>query len=199
MAQVIQDEYGNQYYETALYTPDYMNALEKPLEGYLLPLSANTTGIRFVNFKIRCLDPGNEVTIFDIQGGSMPSPPPENIAGTADDARFIRYRFGAGLLDCQTIGTTLEFVNGPEEVHNFRMIERHYFRDQLITSYDFVMPFVIPNTTNNWEMIYENPIAANPDWKEALRHAPWEWKSDSFYFVNDQLIMHNRAEYDVSM
>ena len=26
------------------------------------------------------------------------------------------------------IGTTLEFVNGPYEVHQFRMVERHYFR-----------------------------------------------------------------------
>eukprot|EP00928_Gymnodinium_smaydae_P018131 TRINITY_DN168_c0_g2_i1.p1 TRINITY_DN168_c0_g2~~TRINITY_DN168_c0_g2_i1.p1 ORF type:complete len:200 (-),score=40.08 TRINITY_DN168_c0_g2_i1:172-771(-) len=198
MAQVFSDEYGNQYYDTQAYTPDFMNSLQTACDGYLLPLSGNTYSIQFTNFRIRCLDPGNECTIFDIQGGSQPSPPPEGIAGTANANRFIRYRFGSGLLDCQTIGTTLEFVNGPQEVRNFRMIERHYFRDQLVTSYDFTMPFVIPNTTNNWEMIYENPLAANEDWKAALRTAPWEWKSDSFYFVDDVLIMHNRAEYDVS-
>lgn len=27
---------------------------------------------------------------------------------------------------------------------------------------------------------------------------PYETKSDSFYFVGDQLVMHNKAEYDYS-
>lgn len=29
-------------------------------------------------------------------------------------------------------------------------------------------------------------------------NAPYETKSDSFYFVGQQLIMHNKAEYDYS-
>ena len=37
-------------------------------------------------------------------------------------------------------------------LHNFRMIERHYFRNQLIRSYDFSLPFVIPGTKNTWEV-----------------------------------------------
>eukprot|EP00930_Biecheleria_cincta_P004387 TRINITY_DN1052_c0_g2_i1.p1 TRINITY_DN1052_c0_g2~~TRINITY_DN1052_c0_g2_i1.p1 ORF type:complete len:200 (+),score=41.38 TRINITY_DN1052_c0_g2_i1:98-697(+) len=196
MAEVITDEYGNQYYDPAGYTPDYLNSLEAPCEAFLLPLNYNVYNIQFVDFKIRSLDEGSEQVLFDIGGGSVPSPPPEGIAGTADAGRFIRYHFGPGLLDIQTIGTTLEFVNGEFPVENFRMIERHYFRGQLITSYDFTMPFVIPNSKNNWEMIYANPLVANPEWKEALQSAPWEAKSDSFYFVGDRLIMHNRAEYN---
>ena len=27
---------------------------------------------------------------------------------------------------------------------------------------------------------------------------PWETKSDSFYFVGDDMIMHNKAEYNFS-
>ena len=27
----------------------------------------------------------------------------------------------------------------------------------------------------------------------------WETKSDSFYFVNDQLMMHNKAEYNYAL
>lgn len=38
----------------------------------------------------------------------------------------------------------LTFSVGDNEVHDFRMIERHYFRDQLIKSYDFEFGFVIP-------------------------------------------------------
>ncbi len=28
--------------------------------------------------------------------------------------------------------------------------------------------------------------------------SPWETKSDSFYFVDNELIMHNKAEYNYS-
>eukprot|EP00971_Amphidinium_carterae_P234199 4647166-Amphidinium_carterae.1 len=104
---------------------------------------------------------------------------------------------------CRTIGTTLEFVVGDQPLHNFRMIERHYFRNQLIRSYDFSLPFVIPGTKNTWEVhtthmsvgsyaarmfglcevIYTMPELTQ-EWKDAVIAAPWETRSDSFYFVD---------------
>ncbi|CAK8997390.1 unnamed protein product [Durusdinium trenchii] len=174
-------------------TPDYVNMLTSPTDGFLCELEHNVYNIQFVNFKIRCLDEGQERVLFDLGAGDLPAPPPPDIGENA--CRFIRYHFGPEFLGIHNIGTTLEFTNGDYEVHNFRMIERHYFRDQLITSYDFTMPFVIPNTRNTWEMIYTKPEFTD-EWKEALTSSPWEVRSDSFYFVNDRLIMHNRAEYN---
>ena len=60
MAEVITDEYGNQYYDPAGYTPDYLNSLEAPCEAFLLPLNYNVYNIQFVDFKIRSLDEGKE-------------------------------------------------------------------------------------------------------------------------------------------
>mmetsp|Transcript_10235 Transcript_10235/g.30800 ORF Transcript_10235/g.30800 Transcript_10235/m.30800 type:complete len:82 (+) Transcript_10235:3-248(+) len=77
------------------------------------------------------------------------------------------------------------------------MIERHYFRDILIKSYDFTLPFVIPNTTNTWEVIYTMP-ELDPVVKEGIMACPWETRSDSFYFVDGKLVMHNKAEYNYS-
>ncbi len=37
------------------------------------------------------------------------------------------------------------------------MIERHYFKNKLIKSYEFEVPFCIPNTVNSLEAIYELP------------------------------------------
>jgi len=181
------------YSEDYQITPDYCNALAAPTESFLCEQNANVYGLSFVDFKIRSLDEGYERSLFDLSQGDMPAPPPPGVG--ADAKRFIRYHFGPHFLDIGTIGTTLEFTNGPYEVHNLRMIERHYFRDQLITSYDFTMPFIMPNSRNTWEMIYTKPLLSD-EWKEALMSAPWEAKSDSFYFVNDQLVMHNRAEYN---
>eukprot|EP00441_Pelagodinium_beii_P017901 CAMPEP_0197651280 /NCGR_PEP_ID=MMETSP1338-20131121/31800_1 /TAXON_ID=43686 ORGANISM="Pelagodinium beii, Strain RCC1491" /NCGR_SAMPLE_ID=MMETSP1338 /ASSEMBLY_ACC=CAM_ASM_000754 /LENGTH=204 /DNA_ID=CAMNT_0043225869 /DNA_START=80 /DNA_END=694 /DNA_ORIENTATION=+ len=174
-------------------TPDYVNTFTGPTDQFFCTLQDNVYNIQFVDFKIRSLDQGAEQVLFDLGQGSRPAPPPPDVG--QDVVRHIRYHFGPYFLDIGTIGTTLEFVNGEYEVHDFRMIERHYFRDQLITSYDFTMPFVMPNSRNTWEMIYTKPELSQ-EWKDALMAAPWEARSDSFYFVGDRLIMHNRAEYN---
>jgi hypothetical protein len=38
----------------------------------------------------------------------------------------------------------LTFQVGPEPLGSFRMIERHYFKNKLMRSYDFTFGFVIP-------------------------------------------------------
>jgi len=82
----------------------------------------------------------------------------------------------------------------PQAVENFRMIERHYFRDRLIKSFDFTFGFVIPNSSNSWEAIYDMP-ALDEELLRQMVDAPYETRSDSFYFVGDKLIMHNKASY----
>ena len=74
------------------------------------------------------------------------------------------------------------------------MIERHYFRDRLVKSFDFKFGFVPPNTRNSWDVIYDVPLL-DDDLVTEMLTAPYETRSDSFYFVGDQLIMHNMAEY----
>merc|ERR1719401_27135 len=173
-------------------TPEYVNGLTAPTETFLCHLNANVFDINFHWFQVRALDPGYERVLFQA-GTHEPGPmkPSENMD---EGSRFIRYDFGPEFLNYTQIGATVEFTNGQYPLHNLRMIERHYFRDQLIQSYDFEMPFIIPNTKNTWEMIYTKPWL-NDDWRAAMIAAPYEAKSDSFYFVNDQLFAHNRAEY----
>ena len=77
------------------------------------------------------------------------------------------------------------------------MIERHYFRDQLIKSFDFNFGFCIPNSTNTWEAIYDMPPLL-PELVEEMIANPWQTESDSFYFVGDTLVMHNKAKYAYS-
>mmetsp|Transcript_57696 Transcript_57696/g.182714 ORF Transcript_57696/g.182714 Transcript_57696/m.182714 type:complete len:94 (+) Transcript_57696:490-771(+) len=86
------------------------------------------------------------------------------------------------------------FGVGPAEVPSFRMIERHYFKDKLLRSYDFTFGFCIPNSTNSWEAIYPMPNQSKDDIQEMAK-LPYGHKSDSFYFVGDELVMHNKAEY----
>lgn len=108
--------------------------------------------------------------------------------------RSINYKFPAAFLRFETVGTTLRFRVGPQEVHNFRMIERHYHNSThvLMKSYDFNFSFCIPNSTNEWEAIYDLPSLNEREVQSLMEHGS---SSDSFYFVNGKLIMHNKARY----
>uniref|UniRef100_A0A670JTN1 Unc-119 lipid binding chaperone B n=1 Tax=Podarcis muralis TaxID=64176 RepID=A0A670JTN1_PODMU len=71
--------------------------------------------------------------------------------------RFVRYQFTPAFLRLRTVGATVEFTVGDKPVSNFRMIERHYFRDRLLKNFDFDFGFCIPSSRNTCEHIYEFP------------------------------------------
>jgi len=177
-------------------TADFVNCLAAPSEEFLCPLSANAYKIDFTAFKIRAVDDGSEQVLYEIK--KDPAEEEDIPDDEVDDSvRSIRYHFDPSFLDFKTIGTSLEFTIGDKPIHNFRMIERYYYKNVLIKSFDFTLPFVIPNTTNTWEVIYTVPDI-DPALKEAIIRDPWATKSDSFYFVGDDLVMHNKAEYSYS-
>ena len=62
------------------------------------------------------------------------------------------------------------------------MVERHYFRGKVIRDYSFKFGFVIPNSTNSWEFVYDLPNLTEEE-KAEISAAPWEVKSDSFFFA----------------
>lgn len=74
------------------------------------------------------------------------------------------------------------------------MIERHFFRDRLLKTFDFQFGFCIPNSKNTCEHIYEFPTLPADLVSEMIAN-PFETRSDSFYFVDNQLVMHNKADY----
>lgn len=165
-----------------------------PTKSYLCSLDANVYGIDFTRFKIRNMDTGT--VLFEIM---KPELVQEVDTQSEDDAdtnsgRFVRYQFTPQFLKLGTVGATVEFVVGDKPVKSFRMIERHYFRNTLLKSFDFDFGFCIPNSKNTCEHIYEFPELSKELIREMIQ-CPYETKSDSFYFVDNKLIMHNKAEY----
>jgi len=178
--------------------PDTVLTYNEPTPGYCCPLSANIYDIEFERFHIRDLSGFTEEQQILFEVAKEPGQPKINSSmippSMEDQVRCICYDFGDAFLQLTAIGTTLTFSNGPQEIPNFRMIERHYFRDNLIKSFDFNFGFVIPNSTNTWEAIYDMP-ELDPDLMEDMINNPWETQSDSFYYVNDQMVLHNKAKY----
>ena len=127
-------------------TAEYVDSLTAATENFLCPLSANTYGIEFVYFRIRDLDSG--VVLVEVQKEDDEEEIKAEEEPEDDSTRTIKYHFGPDFLKLRTIGTTLEFTVGDRPLTNFRMIERHYFKDTLLKSFDFNLEFCIPNTRN---------------------------------------------------
>ncbi|XP_071946286.1 protein unc-119 homolog B-like [Antedon mediterranea] len=177
-------------------SPDDVLRLIKCTENYLCDPDANIYNIDFTRFKIRDME--SNTVLFEIA-----KPPPsdddeEEETDTEDvdpnAGRFVRYQFTPQFLKLTTVGATVEFQVGDQPVNNFRMIERHYFKEKLLKSFDFNFGFIIPNSKNTCEHIYEFP-GLEPEQIKEMVECPFETKSDSFYFVDNKLIMHNKADY----
>mmetsp|Transcript_21743 Transcript_21743/g.30728 ORF Transcript_21743/g.30728 Transcript_21743/m.30728 type:complete len:188 (+) Transcript_21743:34-597(+) len=174
------------------FSPADVLKFDRPTEDFLCPLEANTYGVEFLAFKIREMD--TKEVIFEV--AKDPDAPPPQYPPDFDYnlLRTIRYKFPSSFLRAKTVGTMLRFQVGPQPLKNFRMIERHYFKNQLVKSYDFNFVFCMPSSTNEWEAIYDMPDLAPATVQDMLTSEEGT-HSDSFYFVDGELIMHNKASY----
>ncbi|XP_065663381.1 protein unc-119 homolog B [Hydra vulgaris] len=177
----------------SIIVPEDVSHLNRATENYLIDGRNNEFKINFTRFKIRDIETGE--VLFEIS-----KPDDENDDGLDydesddDSGRFVRYRFSEDFLKLKSVGATIEFTVGPKPLENFRMIERHFFRDRLLKSFDFTFGFCMPNSKNTCEHIYEFPSLTQSEIDEIVS-SPYETRSDSFYFVNNRLVMHNKADY----
>ncbi|KAL1765827.1 unc-119-like B [Sigmodon hispidus] len=176
--------------------PEHVLRLNRVTENYLCKPEDNVYSIDFTRFKIRDLETGT--VLFEIAKPciSDQDQDADQESGDVDISvgRFVRYQFTPAFLRLRTVGATVEFTVGDRPVSNFRMIERHYFRERLLKNFDFDFGFCIPSSRNTCEHIYEFPQLSE-DVIRLMIENPYETRSDSFYFVDNKLIMHNKADY----
>jgi len=175
--------------------PEDVLKFKKPTKSFLCDLEDNTFNINFISFEIKDYD--TKRTIFKVDqethaasAGALPV----GFASDPDSMRKIDYNFEASVISLPRVSTILKFTVGDKPVRNFRMVERHYFEDTLLKSFDFTFPFCIPNSSNEWESEYELP-PVKADVVDRIVKNPYKVESDSFYFVDGALIMHNKARY----
>eukprot|EP00343_Euplotes_focardii_P005844 CAMPEP_0205816882 /NCGR_PEP_ID=MMETSP0205-20121125/23395_1 /ASSEMBLY_ACC=CAM_ASM_000278 /TAXON_ID=36767 /ORGANISM="Euplotes focardii, Strain TN1" /LENGTH=113 /DNA_ID=CAMNT_0053106123 /DNA_START=65 /DNA_END=406 /DNA_ORIENTATION=- len=106
---------------------------------FLCKPSDNTFNIQFLRYKIRDMDSG--ITLVDIQDDGAGDDKGVDEDSIPEDERLLRYQFGPDFLELKNIGTQLEFSVGDKEVKDLVMIEKHYFKDQLLKQYEFDFKF----------------------------------------------------------
>ncbi|CAG9809540.1 unnamed protein product [Chironomus riparius] len=177
-------------------TPDDVLKLAKITDGFLCS-NTNEYQIEFTRFKIRDLE--TDTVLFDISKDPNVSENNDTTDDnkqetTEDSGRFVRYLFSSSFLKLKHVGATVEFQVGSKDVKNFRMIERHFFKDRVLKTFDFNFGYCIPNSRNTCEHIYEFPKLPQ-DLIDQMIANPFETRSDSFYFVDNKLVLHNKADY----
>ena len=188
-------------------TPDIVREYKEFTPKFLCGLDANTYNIKFKKFKMRDLE--SDFVLFEVSDDSpddsnnsdekKEEEKKEKINYEDEDIftspRSIRYHLGPDFLELKDLGSSLTFSVGNQPVKDFLIIERHYFKDLLIKSFEFKFDFCIPNSVNTWEYIYTIPDI-DPQVKKDMISEAWTTRSDSFYFVGEKLIMHNKAFYN---
>ena len=53
----------------------------------------------------------------------------------------------------------MEFTNvfDDKPLKEVVLVEKHFFRDQILSEFEFTFPFCMPNSTNTWQYVYPLP------------------------------------------
>jgi len=73
-------------------------------------------------------------------------------------------------------------------------LTRFTLRYRLVKSNDFSFGFCIPSSTNSWDSVYALPPLEDSLINDMIE-SEFQTTSDSFYFVGEELVMHNKASY----
>lgn len=160
--------------------------LKTPTSEFLVDNNIGNSLVQFTEFKLRDLI--KNTVIYHVKR------PQEKFIEYKTQNELMEYNFPRTLLNIPEIGATVTFCTGNTPVQSFCMIERHYFRDKLLKTFEFNFGFLMPMTVNTIEHVYSVP-EISPELKQAMVQNPKETRSDSFYFADGKLVMHNKAVY----
>ncbi|KAA3675423.1 uncharacterized protein DEA37_0008037 [Paragonimus westermani] len=176
--------------------PEDVLRLKKATKRFLCSPDNSKYNIQFLSFCLRDLE--SNTKLFEVHRPN-PFTDDNSLSSCSTDTvetsnRCVRYNFAPNFLRLRMVGAAVEFSVGSNPIKEFKMIERHYFKDKLLKSFDFNFGFVIPDSVNTVEHIYELPKLTNKEVMDMVKN-PYETHSDSFYFIDGELIMHNKALY----
>ena len=173
-------------------TPEMVLDLKCPTRKFLCPLTANAFGMDFVSITMKDYDTHD--LLFEVtRDADQPSP----TNAVEDPLRNIQYplAFAENVNRLRAIQKQLVFSVGNQEVQEFRVINRFWFRSRLIGGFDFTFGNCLPGSTNTWDSVYLQSWLFDDELVAQMVANPHESQTDEFFFVDGKLIMHQKASY----
>lgn len=180
------------------FTLENARALDKPTSRILCTLADNKY-IRFGEYSI--VDYDSRTTLLSVSRTENKmmddfARQREEDGSLTLDMRVLKHEFPRAFFQLRNLELNLEFSNVYEDkpLQQLTLVEKHFFRGELLQSFEFSFPFCMPNSTNTWQYVYELP-QLSPEKQQEMIDAPFETQSDSFFFAEGRLIVHNKAAY----
>lgn len=111
-----------------------------------------------------------------------------------NEMRKKTYNFPSSFLHQKFMSTFLKFKVGDQEVKNLVLVENHFYKNNRIASYVFKFPYCAPNSVNSWQYVYELPQIPKEFVDDIIKNGTVT-TSDTFFFVEGDMVMHNKSEY----
>ena len=74
---------------------------------------------------------------------------------TMDD-RILKHRFSPAFFYLKNLELNLTF-HCKSEIKKLTLIEKHYFKGEIISEFEFSFPYCMPGSTNTWQYVYSLP------------------------------------------
>ncbi len=175
----------------------------QPSDKFLCKVKANIYALQFLNFEIKNSETGK--VFYSHEQEVLPNSEllindddyPTEMLAVLDNMRTIHYEFPADFLRSKIINCSIRFKVGGKPVKDLVILDRFFFKAKLIKSFEFKFPFCIPDSTNDWEYVYEFPQLSEEQIGQMIE-SPEQTHSETFFFVGEEMILHNKALYSFS-
>ena len=136
-------------------------ALQAPTDKLLCTLADNTY-IRFGEYSVCDYDSRTELLHVTSEQNQMQDDfarQQEDEGTLTMDIRTLKHEFPRTFFQLRNLELNLEFtnVNGDQPLQQLTLIEKHFFRGQILSQFEFNFPFCVPKSTNQWQYVYELP------------------------------------------
>ena len=179
-------------------TPDYVKSLHSFTDSFLCDLDDNIYNIYFTKLVFKQMQNNQnnkEKILFELKSdynniNEEIKQKAKEIKDIYKNPRMIRYHLDKEILDFN-LKLTLEYKNESQKPVSLKMIENHYHNNKLIGQFFNDFGFCIPNS-NNWkDIIYKFNSHEFEDLSKSK--STFEIKTDTFFFANNKLIIHNKT------
>ena len=179
-------------------TQDYVKSLKSFTDSFLCELDENIYNFGFTKFVLKSIDSClniKEKVLFDLKIDSFNINEEiikrsKEIKDIYKNPRMIRYHLTKDVLD-NDMKLTLSYKNESKYGFFLKMIENHYYDNKLIEQICQDFGFCMPYSENERDIIYKKNSQGFKNISKIS--GSFEIKTDTFFFANDKLIIHNKT------
>ena len=179
--------------------PDYVKSLTSFTDSFLCDLDDNIFNIYFTKLIFKQIQNNSNKTeklLFELKNDSNNNINEEikqkskEIKDIYKNPRMVRYHLDPDILDLN-MKLTLEYKNEGKKPLSLKMIENHYHDNKLIMQFFHDFGFCIPHSVNQQDITYK--FNSHEIDKLSKSKSSFEIKTDTFFFANEKLIIHNKT------